>query len=617
MTRVQRRGVRRLLEVLEEHEGAIFVAPTGYGKTVASPSILRKELDRGRSAGLVHVVPLKALVRKIFEEKFSGLGLVAGYQSEDPFDLDNKSPFFMRELVVTTLDSFVMNLYKIPVAEFRKVVGERSAGHYFTPLANVLTSTVVFDEAHIYAGGLDESISLPMVYAAIGHLSSMGVPVVVETATMHTQVIERVSRLLSGSSGKAVPTIYVGCGGANEQIKRLRDLEKRRIVELEEVVDDEFCRNNDFAWTTEFIGEGELVERAAKSAEEGAVVLVVRNTVAKAVRTYEELRRRLGGGVVLVHGKLSHRDRDEAMKAMDRVARGGGVIVATQVVEAGVETNASILFTDAAPIEDLAQRAGRLCREGSKSYELCKEGRGAAVYIVRGGELVEGKYDGIYDAERVEGAVKKVEEVVRAGADKLEWRLLDHPSRTSFAKILEELRGPRIDWARPGEESIFSKYLGNPDADYGILKEILRELDRALFRETVRLRLAIAPEDVGRGARLAAPLDTMDVEAEWFLEREYEELRRGGGCLAYDERGRAIILRISRREGGELELELAPSRGLTKDRLRPYGLGRRVADVEWLVNVYSPAEGDGDYEYLLLLDRCYERGLGITLAYKR
>ncbi|MEZ0346148.1 MAG: DEAD/DEAH box helicase family protein, partial [Infirmifilum sp.] len=85
---------------------AIF-APTSYGKTVASPYILKELERRGLASRLIHVVPTRALLREVFKEKFARaageLGYSAAYQSMDSLPDALKSPYFLADIVVTTL----------------------------------------------------------------------------------------------------------------------------------------------------------------------------------------------------------------------------------------------------------------------------------------------------------------------------------------------------------------------------------------------------------------------------------------------------------------------------------------------------------------------------------
>lgn len=108
------------------------------------------------------------------------------------------------------------------------------------------------------------------------------------------------------------------------------------------------------------------------------VTLVIVNTVRRAVELSQELSKGKGlrdasGAAIdvrLVHSRFrGHERRAWATDFLNRAAchpekleAGGRVIVATQVVEAGVDVSASLLITDLAPWSSLVQRFGRCAR---------------------------------------------------------------------------------------------------------------------------------------------------------------------------------------------------------------------------------------------------------------
>jgi CRISPR-associated endonuclease/helicase Cas3 len=96
----------------------------------------------------------------------------------------------------------------------------------------------------------------------------------------------------------------------------------------------------------------------------GALTLVVLNTVGAAREVHKALR---GGAVpcTLLHSRFRARERSElARKISEPPGDAGHIVVATQVVEAGIDLNAAVLVTEAAPWPSVAQRAGRCNRTG-------------------------------------------------------------------------------------------------------------------------------------------------------------------------------------------------------------------------------------------------------------
>lgn len=123
-------------------------------------------------------------------------------------------------------------------------------------------------------------------------------------------------------------------------------------------------------------------EQKPQNGEFGRITLVVCNTVERAVCTYEALE---SIGVTrdlrLVHSryrpferatwKSEFLSRDTCTQGVDRI------IVATQVIEAGVDISATVLFAELSPWSSLVQRFGRCARYG---------GSGKVVVVDRGSD---------------------------------------------------------------------------------------------------------------------------------------------------------------------------------------------------------------------------------------
>ncbi|MGW1204979.1 CRISPR-associated helicase Cas3' [Streptomyces cyaneofuscatus] len=124
----------------------------------------------------------------------------------------------------------------------------------------------------------------------------------------------------------------------------------------------------------------ESVARVLTWLEEGDSVLVVVNTVATAQALYRELAACARAALpddpyaaLLLHSRFRNRDRDTIEKNLlrrhpERVpgssARRGGLTVATQVVEVSLQLDFDRGAVENAPVEAVAQRAGRVNRRG-------------------------------------------------------------------------------------------------------------------------------------------------------------------------------------------------------------------------------------------------------------
>ena len=103
----------------------------------------------------------------------------------------------------------------------------------------------------------------------------------------------------------------------------------------------------------------------------GTQTLVVVNTVKRAREIYREINKAYGAGehpqIELIHSRFRPAERERWHKLFNEKVESGGagrIIVATQVVEAGVDISSRLLVTDLAPFSSLVQRFGRCNRNG-------------------------------------------------------------------------------------------------------------------------------------------------------------------------------------------------------------------------------------------------------------
>jgi CRISPR-associated endonuclease/helicase Cas3 len=111
--------------------------------------------------------------------------------------------------------------------------------------------------------------------------------------------------------------------------------------------------------------------------ESKGLTLVVLNTVDSAIQLYGQLQKQRKGTAVdlrLVHSRFRPAERmrwrEEFLRKDASLPSEGRIIVATQVVEAGVDISARTLITDLAPWPSLVQRFGRCARYVGESGDV-------------------------------------------------------------------------------------------------------------------------------------------------------------------------------------------------------------------------------------------------------
>jgi CRISPR-associated endonuclease/helicase Cas3 len=95
----------------------------------------------------------------------------------------------------------------------------------------------------------------------------------------------------------------------------------------------------------------------------GELTLVVLNTVETARQVFRQLSKDAPAECTLLHSRFRAVEREQLMRAVTEHPE-DRIVVSTQVIEAGIDLNASVLITEAAPWPSLVQRAGRCNRTG-------------------------------------------------------------------------------------------------------------------------------------------------------------------------------------------------------------------------------------------------------------
>jgi len=356
-----RRAVNRVVELAERGEANLVLElPTGYGKTTAGPLLYKSYRKAGLCWKAIHVLPLRAIVEKAlkdFTEKYSDIEFA--YQDGDVLLTQygyKKDPFFASEYVLTTVDSFIHNLFKAPVTELHKLV-EGKPVHYHIPFTYVYPSCVFIDEAHVAAQD-EGGKAVAALKAAVKILREADVPVVVMSATMgrwKSDVFKGFKFVVLGhedAEGGGVTTIH----------------------------DEEFeCEMKNVKYTVRIIEERQVVDIARKRLKEGKRVLIVVNNVEKAVAWAKAL------GTAVIHSMLTRRDRESAMRRLKESKEEPLILVGTSAIEAGVNVTFDVLISSADAPESVVQRVGRICRYGP----LCASGRvcnGELYFFGRGAE---------------------------------------------------------------------------------------------------------------------------------------------------------------------------------------------------------------------------------------
>ena len=390
----------QVARLLRSGKSVLLQAPTGAGKTLAALWPFLEAWDRDDPEAFprqaIYSAPMRVLANQFQAEtqrliqylRTPVLPRITIQTGEQPLD-----PEFQGDLIFATLDQTLSSLLGVPYS--------LSVSRTNVNVGAVLGSYLVFDEFHLFP--YEATLTLLQLLRQIGQIT----PFVLMTATFSETLLQRMQNILN-ASGIPVETLIVSPEEAKTIATRggLPPKERRFFVEAHPLMDPE---------TGEHRAEQVLTRHNRRS-------LVVLNTVERAQAFYQSLleagarpvpltsliseeeyaqslrdtlqttgnsgqdaspwahliervRTHLlaqgdGPWVMLLHSRFERKHRrfkEELLRALwgprgltsDQPSL---IVVATQVVEVGLDISAEVLHTESAPAAAVLQRAGRCAR---------------------------------------------------------------------------------------------------------------------------------------------------------------------------------------------------------------------------------------------------------------
>jgi len=402
---------------------AVLRLPTGFGKSTSAPVIFKELYERNLAYIMIHILPLRAIVeqqyRKLVCAESEGPRIVheslrkacitnddIAFQSGDvmlklrgikcggAFYKAKKDPIFDSRAVVATLDSFMMNLMKIPVAEVFK-----DKRHYASPLARIFISAVFLDEAH-YMSGDPRSIASAALLAR--YAQEARVPLILMSATINKSHIEWINL-------REEKVVKACLEGDRVGVKCDVEIDGKEFIQNASAIE----------WKTYKVKREDVASVAKDLVRGGRRVLIGVRRIARAVEIYKELKK---GNVEarLLHARLTLGDRERILSEVEGLLKSGGgfALVATPVINAGVDLSFDALIAEAPDFTSIVQWSGRVCRDMNN---LCKEP--PEVFIVE-----QGSNDYI---------LKKIDELSNTNS-KINWRIpFDYGGAKGYGTLID------------------------------------------------------------------------------------------------------------------------------------------------------------------------------------
>ena len=324
-------------EKLDSGSSVLISAPTGLGKTRAAiaPFVSGYRDRKKLGVRIIYTLPIRALAKGIKKE-FSELGMDAiVHHGEEP-----ASEKFRERAVITTVDQYFTAFAGAPLS------WAFSLGHAVS--GATLASYTVFDEVHL----LSPQKGLPLLFAIVKLRCRWALPTTVMTATLPDSVIEFLTKYCYLEKIEASETDIHG-----------RDNWRRVSLEF---------HNHE-------LDDSHIINLISDKCKEGArKIIVFVNTVDKAIVVYRGLVQRSEehklpfnkNQILLAHSRFTTEHRKSIEEKVHRNfgkdsqfdSQFDGILVTTQVAEAGLNISAPLVITELSPMDSLIQRAGRCAR---------------------------------------------------------------------------------------------------------------------------------------------------------------------------------------------------------------------------------------------------------------
>jgi len=465
----------------------IAVAPTGSGKTEASILWALTNAKEMGKAKILYLLPTMVTANNIWKrlaEFFGEENVGLTHSTANLFlrnDLIDEEDIWENRRDILFNQSFIKPVTVGTVDQL--LTAGFNAGRWTLKEINASNSVIIIDEIHAYDGW-----TLGLIISTIRHFTSFGTRFMLMSATMPNSLQQLFSNELPD----------------NTVIKDESLLKAKRSKYF---VKDNYIEN--------------AFENIEKAVSEGRRVLVVVNTVGLCQKLTQELSKL---NPVCYHSQFILKDR----KAIEEKIDNASFVIATQVVEVSLDIDYDWLFTECAPPDAIAQRAGRINR-----YRNDK--RDSRVYIFKASEKGEKIYNPINDPDLLS---RSFEAFKYATQD---------ISEEELVRIVEEVyKDYKIEDSESFHDAIQQYQLSQNNRNM-IFDSRLREDEQEKSRQTKYETVSVIPVCFRDEVLNLKPSERRWYEVKlplWYVRKNKEEIKGITFCdIQYDSNIGAIFIK--------------------------------------------------------------------------
>jgi len=307
-----------------QNNNLVIIGSTGIGKTESA--LLWSKNDK-----TFFTLPLRVSINAIYDRilndlNYKNVGLLhstAIDYLENKFDNElgkvNQSKNLSEKITTCTIDQIFLFVFKY--RGYEKIY------------ATLSYSKIIIDEIQAYSPEI-----VAIILKGLQMINNIGGKFMIMTATLPRIYKEELEKM-------GIPFKY------NDFIKK----EKRHKIKLEEKQIEEDLDT--------------IIEKSKKSK-----VLIIVNTINRAIELYSKLKKSEVDNVNLLHSRFILKDRnerEEKIKEFSKTEGKAGIWITTQIVEASLDIDFDYLFTEMSTLDSLFQRLGRCYRKREYKNQEC------------------------------------------------------------------------------------------------------------------------------------------------------------------------------------------------------------------------------------------------------